>query len=255
MCLALLALHQHPEWPLLLLVNRDEWHERPTSLIHWWGTVPPMLAGQDLRSHGTWLGVMAGGRCGLVTNFRDPDAHRAQQRSRGRLVTDYLCSMQSSAEYCAAILPHAAEYNGYNLLLIDRPDTVRYCSSRLQQHRLLDPGIYGLSNAHLDTPWPKVERGKHLLRECLTLRGEALFDAALALLADRAQPEDTQLPSTGVSPERERMLAPIRIVSPAYGTRTSSVLALRADGSGVLCSVDRDVSGAANVVERWAIGK
>jgi uncharacterized protein with NRDE domain len=233
MCLILLGYESHPRYRLVVAANRDEFYERPTATARWWDDAPDVLAGRDLRERGTWMGVTRGGRFAAVTNVRDLARLRAQAPSRGELVRSFLQDEVDPAGYLDVLGPRADEYNGFNLLVGDGSSLYWY-SNYASAPRALQPGVYGLSNHLLDTPWPKVETGSAALRELLAastaLEPEPLFE----ILADRARADDARLPDTGVGLELERVLSARFIVSPGYGTRSSTVLILGHDGRGVL---------------------
>ncbi|HXH01972.1 MAG TPA: NRDE family protein [Candidatus Competibacteraceae bacterium] len=222
MCLILFAWRTHPEYPLVLAANRDEFYARPTAPMDFWGEAPHLLAGRDLREGGTWFGVTRDGRMAAVTNYRDPSQVRSGAPSRGRLVSDYLLGEHGAEDYLRHLQEQASAYNGFNLLL-GEGGALHYYSNHGTEPRRLAPGVYGLSNHLLDTPWPKVRRGKEALAAWLDA---AIPDpeALLALLADDTLAADAELPRTGVSLEWERRLSPIFIRSADYGTRSSTVL-------------------------------
>ncbi len=227
MCLILFAYKQHPDYRLVLAANRDEFYARPTTAARWWPEVPSLLAGRDERNGGSWLGVDRRGRFASVTNIRNPADHAPGRPSRGALIRQFLAGKESAATFLEAQQAQAESFPGYNLLL-DDGDELWASHNRGGGNRLLVPGLYGLSNARLDTPWPKVVRGKErlaaLLHRSLTLEG--LF----ALLADTSTPNDEDLPATGVGLEWERYLASAFIMAPGYGTRSSAVLLIGYDG-------------------------
>lgn len=227
MCLLLVAFRQHPEYPLVVAANRDEFHGRPTEAAAWRGDV---LCGLDLEAGGTWMGVNRVGRFAAVTNYRDPAELRGNLRSRGLLVYETLHSPGADPQLRLELERQAADYAGFNLLF-GSPAGLNAVSNRGPSHCLERPGMYGLSNHLFETPWPKVERGKRLLLECLHAAPGPQPEAMLALLADRHQPLDEELPATGVSLGWERRLAPIFIAGDDYGTRSSTVLIYRRDGS------------------------
>lgn len=221
MCIIALAYQQHPDYPLLLAANRDEFFARPTAAAHWWQN-HNMVAGQDLQAGGTWLGISRSGRVAALTNFRDPHAVRHNAPSRGKLVSDYLSSNESTDDFIARLMPDLAQYNGFNLLLFDG-GKLFYVSSIEQRSEQLPAGLYVVSNHVLDTPWPKVERLKQGMLQQLAapqLDADMLFE----LLSDRQQPPDSQLPDTGVGLEWERRLGSIFVAAPGYGTRASTLL-------------------------------
>jgi uncharacterized protein with NRDE domain len=225
MCVIYLAYKTQPDYPLILLANRDEFYSRPTASAAYWTDFPNIYGGRDLVSGGTWLGVTKGGRLAAVTNYRDPSA-QVGGLSRGNLVADFLKSDEPASEYLDAVQKVAEKYSGFNLIIgeinTDRNE-LYYFSNRGGSVIKLDPGIYSLSNHLLDTPWPKVKKGKDRFAEMLrrnTYSNEAFFD----LLADRDFASDADLPSTGVPSEWEKVLSAIFIETPDYGTRCSTVL-------------------------------
>jgi uncharacterized protein with NRDE domain len=224
MCLIVFAYHVHPSYRLVLAANRDEFYERPSSSSDFWKDHPDVLAGRDLKSGGTWLGITKNGKISAVTNYRDPLTLKSDALSRGKLVSRYLTGTHNPEQYLKKIAPQVDRYNGFNLLLSDDDDLCVF-SSRGEKQKL-KPGIYGLSNHLLDSPWPKVARSKRMLKAALAKKGDDLEGALFALLADRRVPPDDQLPSTGVGLEWEKLLSTIFIESPIYGTRSSTVLLL-----------------------------
>lgn len=231
MCLALIAHHTHPRYRLILAANRDEFYERPTAAAAFWADDPNVLAGRDLEKGGTWLGVTRSGRIAVVTNYREGGANRADARSRGLLVSGFLQGEERPAEYLEKLRPDDSEYNGYNLVVGDGDD-LYYHSNRTGEILQLHDGVYGLSNDLLDTPWPKVKRSKETLFGLLELDGAALIDGMFDMLADHSRPEDGQLPDTGIGIEWERLLSAAFIVSPDYGSRSSTVVLLDKEGRG-----------------------
>lgn len=231
MCLILLGWRTHPAWKLIAAANRDEYYERPSEPIHWWADHPGLLAGRDLRGGGTWMGVTRSGRFAAVTNFRDPASVRSDAPSRGELVPDFLTGGKHAEGWMDELAERASIYNGFNLLASDGGELWYFGNRKGDGPERLGPGVYGLSNRFLDTAWPKVERGRAGFSAVIsgaTVEPEALF----AVLADRRRPPDSELPDTGVGLEFERILSPPFIVSPVYGTRSSSVVLLREDGTG-----------------------
>jgi uncharacterized protein with NRDE domain len=228
-CLALLAVDIHPRYRLIIGANRDEFYDRPTAPAARWDDAPEVLAGRDLKAGGTWLGVTAAGRMGLVTNYREGQRPPAGAPSRGRLVADFLTGDEAPQRYVQRIAAAAAGYPGYNLILGDA-STLVYQSNRGGAPRVLDAGVYGLSNHLLDTPWPKVARSKAGLTRLLERDGEALAEGLLELLADHCRPADDELPDTGVGLDWERLLGSAFIASETYGTRSSSVVLVERAG-------------------------
>lgn len=223
MCLILLAYKVHPAYPLVVAANRDEYYERPSSPAEFWEDSPHILAGRDLREGGTWLGITREGKFAALTNYRDPAAFKRDVPSRGKLIKNYLRGSSSAAAYIKKVSGNSCEYNGFNIICADTADTFVYSNRNGDLHKLT-PGIYGLSNRLLDTPWTKVVRGKKALAGAMNKKGADLEAALFALLADRKIAPDNKLPSTGISLERERLLSAAFVESPGYGTRSSAVL-------------------------------
>lgn len=219
MCLIAIAWQAHPDYPLVVAANRDEWRDRPAVPAHWWTDHPGLLAGRDLKAGGTWMGITKGGRFAAVTNFRDPSDRDSTALSRGSLVTEFLLGEETPAGFLAGLAARAARYNGFNLLAGDGR-TLLYFGSREGEVRAVEPGVHALSNHLLDEPWPKVRRARAALQAAVGDGDEALF----AMLSDATPAPDHELPDTGVGVERERMLSPILIAGAAYGTRASTVL-------------------------------
>lgn len=225
MCVIYFALHSHSDHPLILLANRDEFYRRPTQAAGYWNDFPDIYGGRDLQGGGTWLGVTRGGRLAAVTNYRDPTAPTGT-RSRGDLVAGFLQSDLAAADYLKDVHTRSGEYSGFNLL-VGEFSTARselyYYSTRGEEPRELHPGIYGLSNSLLDTPWPKVTKGKAQLA-VLSQKGETSNDDLFDILSDEAVADDEDLPSTGVPYEAEKAISAIYIKTPDYGTRCSTIL-------------------------------
>ena len=225
MCLILFAWQAHPDYPLVVAANRDEWRERPSAPAVWWDDAPDILAGRDLEAGGTWLGVTRSGRFAAITNFRDPSDRKSTAPSRGQLVADYLRGHATPHDYLAALAENAARYNGFNLLLADA-NSMCYFGSREGTVIDVAPGIHGLSNHLLDEPWPKVEKGKLALGAAFQgkMSEDALLERSFYLLSDTSSVADSALPNTGVGLEWERVLSPALIIADKYGTRNSTVL-------------------------------
>ena len=222
MCLILFANNVHPHYALVLAANRDESYARPTAPASFWTDHPRIYGGRDLEQGGTWLGITRDGAFGAVTNYRGGGAGNPA-RSRGELVANYLHGRKRPAEYVAEVRSEADAYNGFNLLA-GNPAELYFLSNRSDRAGIVEPGVHGLSNHLLDTPWPKVERGKARLSELLANRAQELIDGLFDMLGQRSFAPDNALPETGVGRARERVLSPAFIVSPTYGTRSSTVL-------------------------------
>lgn len=229
MCLILIAHQLAEQMPLLVLANRDEFYTRPTAAAEYWNESPGMIAGRDLVSGGTWFGTR-NDRWATVTNIREGLNNKANHisKSRGWLVRDYLQGELSPGDFLAKIKPSLNDFAGFNLLLGDARE-LWYASNRGKGPRRLQPGQYGLSNHFLETPWPKVVRGKTGLEKLLS-RSPFDQEAAFTLLSDTTRADDAELPDTGVPLEWERALSSIFITMPTYGTRCSTILMAKADG-------------------------
>lgn len=224
MCVIFFAFEQHPDHPFILLANRDEFFARPTRAAGYWEDFENVYGGRDLQGGGTWLGATRNGRFSAVTNFRDPNAPPGT-RSRGDLVADYLNSAQPARKYLEEVERNRNEYAGFNLLIgkIGESRELFYYSNRAEGVRELTPGIYGLSNGLLDTPWPKVVKGKRQFEE-LVRSGETSNHNLFKILSDESLAADADLPSTGIPYEAEKAISAIFIKTPGYGTRCSTVL-------------------------------
>lgn len=229
MCLLVAACDLHPRYRLVLAGNRDEFHARPAAALAWWDDAPQLLAGRDLEAGGTWLGVDRRGRVGVVTNFRDLEPPQPGAVSRGTLVTGFLAGCLPAQAYSRAVAARAADYAGFSLLTCDEAG-LSYVTNRPEVAVLAPgPGLYGLSNDRLDTPWPKLERARAAVRRALEAdRPDP--EALLAGLLDRAPAPDECLPDTGLGLERERLLSAPFIVDPVYGTRCTTLVLLDRDG-------------------------
>jgi uncharacterized protein with NRDE domain len=235
MCLIVFAWRVVPGVPLVAAGNRDEFYERPAAPAAWWDDHPQIYAGRDLRGGGTWMGVTRDGRFACVTNIRAPSEKRVDAPSRGALVADYLSGQMRAEEYIAQISPNAHLFNGFNLLVGDKNDLIWFSNGRVDDERNgrpLAPGIYGLSNGSLDTPWPKIVRTKAQFSSllCQGAPDTAYFE----MLTDTTPASDCRLPRTGVSIEWERLLSAVCIESADYGTRVSTVVKLYPNGEPML---------------------
>jgi uncharacterized protein with NRDE domain len=224
MCLLVFGWRQAQGLPLVLAGNRDEFHDRPAAPAEWWDE--DTLGGRDLRAGGSWLAAQRSGRFAVVTNYREPIEEGRGPRSRGELVTNYLQGDAGPTDFARKVASHGQHYAGFNLLL-GSPEEMIYLSNRGRGPESLAPGIYGLSNHLLDTPWPKLERTR--ARFAALLQGGAPVAGLMAMLADREPAADGQLPDTGIGPDWERLLSSPFIVNPYYGTRCSTVLKIMED--------------------------
>lgn len=228
MCLIVFAWKLIPDCPLVMAANRDEFFERPTQAACWWKDAPQVFAGRDLQAGGTWLGTDKQGRFAALTNIRNGSVSRTEARSRGELVANFLRGDLSAETYLHEVKASAGNYNGFNLLMGDVTSAYWFSNHADEAMSLLEPGIYGLSNGALDTPWPKVLRAKAQFASLLCQA--APDDAYFEMLADTTRASDVRLPDTGVSLEWERLLSSIYIESPTYGTRASTLMRVHASG-------------------------
>jgi uncharacterized protein with NRDE domain len=222
MCLIFIALKKHPVYKQIIAANRDEFYNRRTAAATYWHDHPEILGGRDLEAGGTWLAMNTNGKISMVTNFRDPKNIDPSAPSRGQLVTDYLLQNVTADAYIKSIQPQAKRYNGFNLIA-GTIDDLHYFSNYGEGSIHLTEGLFGLSNHLLETPWPKVLRGKQKLTDIATdphLTADKLFD----VLFDDVVADDSLLPDTGIGLERERALSSMFIKSPGYGTRCSTVI-------------------------------
>lgn len=228
--MCLLAWNWQPEadMPLLLLSNRDEFYDRASAPLHWWGGGSSVLAGKDLQAGGTWLGVNRDGRLAALTNFRSGSPAMLGRKSRGKLVSNFLDSSLSGADFLGHLSSKVADYNPFTLLVFDKKSLLGL-DSRGAKLLTLEPGIGALSNAGFNTPWPKLLRLKEGFKAQLEHSDGRIpsIDTLRNLLRDTTLALDEALPKTGVPPELERTLSSIFIRSPRYGTRASSVVALQ----------------------------
>jgi uncharacterized protein with NRDE domain len=228
MCLIAFAYQQHPRYPLIVIANRDEFYERPTEQAHWWENEPGLLAGKDVLAGGSWMGVGRNGRFAALTNYREPQNIKQHAPTRGLLVTDYILGNAPTEQYLNDIQENGQAYNGFNLLT-GGPEELWWYSNRGKQPQKLEPGIYGVSNALLDSPWPKLVHLKEKLAKLLesdTFSHEKALDA----LVDKTIAPDPELPKTGVPLEWERRLSAMYIEMEKYGTRCSTVLTFEKKG-------------------------
>lgn len=218
-----MAVQVHPDIPLIVAANRDEFHARPAAAADYWQDHPRVLAGRDLEAGGTWLGMATSGRFAAVTNFSETPPEPLPPRSRGDLVSDFLAGDEAPQPYLQTVAAHAREYRGFNLLAGHWSD-LWYYSNRIAEPQRLPPGTYGLSNHLLDTAWPKVRRGKSALAAFEEAEKHPDVDELLELLVDETRPADRELIEAGLQPEVARRVAPCFIRGPVYGTRASTVV-------------------------------
>ncbi len=221
MCLLLVANKVHPKYKLIIAANRDEDYSRPTEKAGFWNDYPNIAAGRDLKDGGTWLGISKEGKFAAITNFRDLDK-KENAPSRGMLTKNFLTGRSSPLEYSEELKRNAAEYNGFNLVF-GLLNEIYFFSNRNGEPVKLEKGVYGLSNCLLDTPWPKVVKGKDMLRKILNIEPLRL-DSIFNLLLDNKPADDKHLPDTGIGLEAERILSSIFVKTEGFGTRCSTLV-------------------------------
>ena len=252
MCLIICAFQYQKNYPLVITANRDEYFSRPTDEADFWlDSDPPLaiLAGKDLTQGGTWLGVNPYGRFAAVTNIRSHNTNGSGEKSRGFLVRDFLSTAVSAEEFALSLISDLDRYAGFNLLIGDT-QSLYYLNNKDGMVEKLPAGVYGLSNGTLDSPWPKVDRGKSEVRNMLEQNNELSTDALISLMTDRQIAEDDGLPETGVSLELERLLSPSFISNPErdYGTRCSTALIV--DSSSGIRFSEQSYSRDSSVISR-----
>lgn len=246
MCLLVLAWRAHPRYRLVVAANRDEYHERAAAPLANWDDAPAIIGGRDLQAGGAWFAVDTRGRVGIVTNFREFGRRRRSAPSRGGFIPAYLRGELDPGAWLTSLETDAPGYAGFNLLLGDA-SSLWYASNRADTFaRPLDPGIYGLSNEFLDTPWPKLVRTRAAFRALLDSPATddlpALSAGLFAMLSDRETAPPDQVPPGDLSPEWARKLSAPFVLDPTYGTRCSTVLTIT--DAGVLTIAERRFDAA-----------
>lgn len=252
MCIAYLAYQISLEWPIIMATNRDEFHARPSLAAAPWSHAPSILGGLDLMAGGTWLAAHQDGRVACLTNYREPKSEQGQAPSRGHLISRYLQAEQGALRYLQEVQQQAAQYNGFNIILGDAQH-LYYFSNKQGQIQPLESGHHVLSNHLLNSPWPKSEK---LRRSFAQLPLKELLDAAdleplFACLYDQEKAFDEELPQTGISLEWERLLSSPFIISPDYGTRCSTILAIHQSGQVYFAERSFNTEGMATGEQRF----
>jgi len=254
MCLIVFAWQAHPEYPLIVAGNRDEFYTRRTRPAAWWGQAVSLLAGQDEEAGGTWFGITRRGRLAALTNVRAPSERNPHAPSRGALVLAALQAPERIDQWIERHAHRTPTFNGFNLLAGDilpagdgtTEGSLHYYSNRIEAPpRVLEPGVYGLSNAFLDTPWPKVRRA--VTQFACSIANRVRIEDLLALMSDRELARDSELPETGVPLDWERALSAIQIRANGYGTRATTALTVRGDGLATFYERTFDAADP----ERW----
>lgn len=221
MCILFIAIKQHPNYPLIIAANRDEFHARATQSSHWWENTPNLLAGKDLEAGGTWMGISKSGNFAALTNIRDPKRLKKNAPSRGNLV---LNAIQRDANDMQLELERTSDaYNGYNLLY-GHISALRVYNNFENQLKALGEGVYGLSNAALNSPWPKTTKGMQALARYCRSDNDIVHEKLFNILRDDVKAQDHELPQTGVPYDWEKQLSSTFIIMPNYGTRSSTLL-------------------------------
>lgn len=271
MCLIIFAWNSHPDYSLVVAANRDEFYDRPTSGLGWWNDAPNILAGRDqadvIGESGTWMGINSQGKFAALTNIRAPSEKNPMLRTRGELTTQFLKSNLSPCDFVSEKAKRFQKYNGFNLLIGEfskkRQNLLRWVSNRAEENgkiknhqsvstQLISPGIYGLSNAMLDTPWPKIKHRIAAFSQTLAMdRGNLEgADKYLELLYHSTPANDEELPETGVSKEWEKILSSAFIKTDNYGTRATSVLRIRKDGFYQFTEQSFDQNGKTQLITK-----
>lgn len=228
MCLIVFSYRQYKNFPLIFAGNRDEFYDRPARPAQFWKKYPNLLAGKDLKAGGTWLGVTKKGEFGALTNYRDLTSIKEDAPSRGKVVTDLLAGNQTPENFFSELRNKSGRYNGFNLIG-GNSDRILYLSSETSETQSLEPGLYGISNALLNTPWPKVQFAKKQFAGLIgknSVDEEGIFN----LLTDKTRYPREELPDTGLSDELEVAVSSIFIKTENYGTRCSTLFYITGDG-------------------------
>jgi len=222
MCFIAFSYKQHSKYKLIFCANRDEFYNRKAVEMHFWPENDSILAGKDVQGGGTWLGITKKGKLAALTNFREQSTVSPTKPSRGQIVKKFLEQDYETKEFIDYLKKSKSFYEGYNLIF-GTIDKLYYFSNRSNGTLPISPGLYGLSNATLDTPWPKIKRGKALLAEAIS-KPDFSITELFNVLTDNHKVHDDMLPDTGISPVYEKELSPIFVNMEHYGTRSSTVI-------------------------------
>ena len=253
MCLAVIAYRFHPNWPIVIVANRDEFHDRPSTAMHIWNSDPRILAGKDLRAGGTWLGLNERAQIALLTNVREPGRFAPDALSRGKLVESYLLGSEPASQFADMSMRSEADYNGYNLLLMDDREAFVISNRPHPNVTRLTPGIHGLSNASLNTPWPKLTRSTEAVRSLFHTLTDPDPQRLIEIMQDDLPPADPDIPQTGLTPEREKLLASPFIRSPEYGTRCTTTLMRHRSGKTIVQELRYQPDGSPFEHSEWML--
>jgi len=253
MCLAVFAQNVSPDWPLIIVANRDELQTRPTEAAAPWHDAPHLLAGRDLQAGGTWLGLTNSGRIALLTNYRETGTRDLQAPSRGHLAESYLRQEQSAQEYLQAIEQQNISYNGFNLLAGDTTG-LWYYSNRIATGPYKVPdGITGVSNATLNTPWPKLLRTQRRVLEHLNETKQPVIANLFEIFQDTTRAAEHELPDTGVGLDREKLLGSPFIKNERYGTRCTTIILQHRQDYALFYEKRYDAHGQAVGDSNWRV--
>lgn len=260
MCIAYLALATHEQWPLIIAANRDEQHARPTRPTAPWPQNQRVIGGLDLQAGGTWFAVHQDGRFALLTNFRDMQPPSGQPTSRGFLCSDFLLATQMDAKtYIEHVASQGSHYQGFNLIVgqwqssTGRFDCYYFSNRGAREPIALPPGHYVLSNHLLNTPWPKSERLLQNIQQQIQGQTPPIVDNLYEALRDEVKATDALLPETGLSLDKERLLSSPFIISPDYGTKSSSVWLVSQTGHSFLHECSYNSNGQENERHSWPL--
>lgn len=255
MCLAIIATKTLQNWPLIIIANRDELHNRPTLPADPWTDAPHILGGRDLSAGGTWLGLSSQGRLALLTNYREPGQNDPTAPSRGHLADAFLRGNTLAPEFIADLQTCKKKYNGFNLLLSDQSGLWYFSNRGEATAREIGVGVVGLSNASLDTPWPKLKRTRDAVAEHLQIKNilNPEPDRLFEIMADTRSANFEELPDTGLGPEREKLLGSPFIKNERYGTRCTTLIMQRFDGMIKFQEKRFDSHGQLTGESRWTV--
>jgi len=253
MCLAIFSLNQLPDWPLVIAANRDELHTRPTLHAGPWEDAAHILGGRDLEAGGTWLGMTSSGRIALLTNFREPTPRKLDAPSRGLLTENYLRSTDTAQTYTQIVQRDATAYNGFNLLVGDSQELWYYSNRSDAPAQRLNEGVFGLSNAVLNSPWPKVLRTRKALENHLSSAQKPSPEVLFSILQDTTPAAEHELPDTGVGLAREKILGSPFITDPRYGTRSTTIILQHIDGKAFFLERRYHASGQIEGENQWVV--